>query len=161
MSDIQIVFDKIGKLALAAEPVADKAIRELALEIGWRSDMNLIAKVYTRSTDDTRPEPTGALLNSKYFRFHGEPDGFPGSVTRARAKRKDVKFGGSPPTADRPGVAVIAYSVEYALYIHEGATLWHGGQISPRPFLGPAVDEVRPFAQDFVRKALKEAGFGS
>lgn len=145
-------FKRLDFLQSIDDDIVDEAVRLLAAEGLSRADLLLTQLVYTRSPNDKRLEPTGALRASGYIRtsrddFASQAEG------RSFAKNRNVTFGAVPPAPSK-GQAQILYAVEHAVYVHEGTRY-----VTGRPFLRGPVETLAPMWAPVVSQLMKERGF--
>lgn len=103
---------------------------------------------------------TGAMLNSAYTLTHASGFAPYQQALEVAQKRNPSASPARPaPLPDSPLKAVVSFGVEYATYIEHGYArpLKGGGVrvIPARPFLSPAVEQVRPIFHREVANVLQ------
>lgn len=148
--DLHIETDKLGQ-------ELDKAITKALTMVGMQAEN--YAKLELEN-DPARID-TGLLRNSITWALGGESpqiSSYSGDRNSKYKKNEPIPTGsysGTAPKDNQSERAVyVGTNVDYAIYVHEGATLPNGGKIAPNHFLRNACEKNADEFQKMMKDAL-------
>jgi hypothetical protein len=132
MSDVDIeITDNSGQYLQALDGNLDRALEAIGLQAAGYAALNL--------EHSPRRIDTGLLRNSITYAVAGEN---PAKHSyHADTGDGSGQYSGRMPKATGEKSVYIGTNVEYAIYVHEGATLPSGGHMEANRFLRNAVSE--------------------
>lgn len=149
MPDVDLKVDKFDLAKRLVRKGLDRAVRAVAFGIQAHA-MDRIRQY----PEDRRPIDTGAMLNSIYVETSSQSQ----RETKLNEARVLAAAGGKQLaeglSSETPKAleAKVAVCVEYGVYVEMGTS-----RMAARPFLHPAVEDVKPKADEIAAREVQEA----